>query len=131
MAALQSTGLQEDCPFSLEEGAEQLSPDSVREVSDEAFGEYAGRLNSYLQARALPSLHRTAFEHIMKICSVSQKLLFCGDDTFGMAVQLELRCVWCEYRTLVWPVPDLREAGGHACKEKDPKQLLGSASCQT
>ena len=66
MAALQSTGLQEDCPFSLEEGAEALSPESVEEVSDEAFAEYAGRLNSYLQARALPSLHRAGLSHIKK-----------------------------------------------------------------
>ena len=51
MDALQNTGLQEDCPFSLKEGAEPLSPESVAEVSDEAFAEYAGRLNSYLQAR--------------------------------------------------------------------------------
>ena len=66
MDALQNTGLQEDCPFSMEEGAEALSPESVAEVSDEAFAEYAGRLNSYLQARALPSLHCADLNHIKK-----------------------------------------------------------------
>ena len=49
--ALQNTGLQEDCPFSQEEGAEHLTPESAREVPDDQFMEYAGRLNAYLQAR--------------------------------------------------------------------------------
>lgn len=53
MDALQSTGLQEDCPFSQEEGAEHLTPESAREVPDEQFMEYAGRLNAYLQVCAL------------------------------------------------------------------------------
>ena len=51
MDALQNTGLQEDCPFSQEEGAEQLTPESAQQVPDEQFMEYAGRLNAYLQAR--------------------------------------------------------------------------------
>ena len=66
MDALQNTGLQDDCPFSLEEGAEPLSPESVQEVPDEAFVEYAGRLNSYLQARTMPLLHCVGLEHIKK-----------------------------------------------------------------
>ena len=52
MAALENTGLQEDCPFSLGEGAEPLTSDSVREVPEEQFAEYAGRLNAYLQVRS-------------------------------------------------------------------------------
>ena len=52
MDALQNTGLQEDCPFSLEEGAEPLTAESVREVPEEEFTEYAGRLNAYLQVRS-------------------------------------------------------------------------------
>ena len=55
VGALQNTGLQEDCPFSSEEGAQHLSPDSAREVPDEQFMEYAGRLNAYLQVRRLTS----------------------------------------------------------------------------
>lgn len=51
MDALQNTGLQEDCPFSLEEGAEPLTFEFVREVPEEEFTEYAGRLNAYLQVR--------------------------------------------------------------------------------
>ncbi len=73
--ALQNTGLQEDCPFSLEEGAEALSPESVAEVSDEAFAEYAGRLNSYLQARALPSVLCAGLKHDKKHRSIPQSLV--------------------------------------------------------
>ena len=54
MDALQNTGLQEDCPFSQEEAAEHLTPESAREVPDEQFAEYAGRLNAYLQVKLMP-----------------------------------------------------------------------------
>ena len=74
MAALQSTGLQEDCPFSSEEGAEALSPESVAEVSDEAFAEYAGRLNSYLQARPRPALHRAGLMYIKALAASSEMI---------------------------------------------------------
>lgn len=47
--ALEITGLQEDCPFSLEEDAEPLTAESAAEVSDNVFKDYAGRLNEYLQ----------------------------------------------------------------------------------
>ena len=54
MDALQNTGLQEDCPFSLDGGAEPLTPESARKVPDEDFAEYAGRLNEYLQVKLSP-----------------------------------------------------------------------------
>ena len=78
MAALQSTGLQEDCPFSLEEGAEAMSPESAEEVSEEAFAEYAGRLNSYLQARPRPALHRAGLMYIKKLAASSEIIAMLG-----------------------------------------------------
>ena len=58
--ALQNTGLQEDCPFNSEEGSEHLTPESAREVPDEQFTEYAGRLNAYLQVRCLTTALSTS-----------------------------------------------------------------------
>ena len=54
MDALQNTGLQEDCPFSLDEDAEPLTPQSAGKVPDAVFAEYAGRLNAYLQVNFPP-----------------------------------------------------------------------------
>lgn len=54
MENLIASGLQEDCPFraagSSHSGkAEHLTAESVEEIDTEAFAEYAGRLNQYLQ----------------------------------------------------------------------------------
>ena len=96
MAALQSTGLQEDCPFSLEEGAEAMSPESAEEVSEEAFAEYAGRLNSYLQARPRPAvLHRAGLMYMTRsFAAFLRDKSPCWDDTFGKAVQLTMHCAF-------------------------------------
>ena len=119
MDALQNTGLQEDCPFSLKEGAEPLSPESVKDVSDEAFVEYAGRLNSYLQARPLPSVHCASLEHIEKptaflgdVCHTEMKILPCTVSGATMDP-------WSD------SCHGSREAEGHACKQRVPN------SCST
>ncbi len=54
-----SSGLQEDCPFiaasSTADGkAEYLTAESVDGIDTEAFAEYAGRINQYLQVCASP-----------------------------------------------------------------------------
>lgn len=48
--ALDSAGLQEDCPFAKgDSGPEILDSDSVKSISDKSFMEYVGCINQYLQ----------------------------------------------------------------------------------
>ena len=52
MENLLASGLQEDCPLDLgEEAGEnlELSAEAAEAISTEAFSEYAGQLNTYLQ----------------------------------------------------------------------------------
>ena len=56
---LTASGLQEDCPFRAASTADSSSPayltaETVDAVDTEAFAEYAGRLNTYLQVCATP-----------------------------------------------------------------------------
>lgn len=58
---LTASGLQEDCPFRTASGAdksrpEYLTAETVEVIDTEAFAEYAGRLNQYLQVCEVPSL---------------------------------------------------------------------------
>lgn len=79
---LMASGLQEDCPFRASSGggdskAEYLTAESVEEVDTEAFAEYAGRINQYLQACSLPLLCRRINEFLPVECRVlhSQRIL--------------------------------------------------------
>ena len=87
MDALQNTGLQEDCPFSQEEGAEHLTPESAREVPDEQFMAYAGRLNAYLQVRAF-------FECRSQVVKILTSWLLLSH------VRADVVCSLCKHRQL-------------------------------
>jgi hypothetical protein len=54
-----ATGLQEDCPFDTADGAEPLTAEAAENLDTEAFSEYAGRLNQYLQVSS-GSYHSTS-----------------------------------------------------------------------
>ena len=86
MDALQNTGLQEDCPFSVDEAAEPLTPESAGKVPDADFAEYAGRLNAYLQVKlspccicmpAFPEVSSAPPEECKWRCLGSMRLLSC------------------------------------------------------
>ncbi len=53
MENLLAAGLQEDCPLPNLGSApnQELSPEAAEGISTEAFAEYAGRLNQYLQVQ--------------------------------------------------------------------------------
>lgn len=77
---LVSTGLQEDCPFDPSDSAQPLSPQAAESIDTEAFSEYAGRLNQYLQVNH--TLHIFLYAELWAVNTVHEKIPFiraCND----------------------------------------------------